>query len=314
LIEQSVIAGGGFRIKYDSVPVLEKVVHFLASVCHRINNTTTSLVMYACANESIGGFMKRLGVAFVILLVVTCWFGLGHADETVVLTNGEWPPMFSKEFKHGGFGSRVCKEAFALGGVDVRYEYMPWKRGLELARVGQYAGTVGWRKSSEREKYFYFSDPLMTMNTVFFHKKSLEFDWNNLGDIATMNVGATNGYGYIDMLRPVIEQNGGKLDVASSDIANFRKLVSGRIDIFPCAEQVGYYLLRTKFIAGTADRIRHHTKPLLGGDLYLLISKKNKNGQELIERFNRGLKELRASGKFEQYENESLMGEYLPAK
>lgn len=55
--------------------------------------------------------------------------------ETITLTNGEWAPYLSESFKYGGFLSRVCSEAFALEGVDVEYEYLPWKRAYESARA-----------------------------------------------------------------------------------------------------------------------------------------------------------------------------------
>merc|ERR1711879_299286 len=97
------------------------------------------------------------------------------AQESLVLTNGDWPPYFSPQFKYGGFGSRIVTEAFAQAGIDVHYEYLPWKRAYESAKAGKFAGSVGWRKTPQREKYFYFSDPILTQNAVFFHKRGKHF-------------------------------------------------------------------------------------------------------------------------------------------
>ncbi|QJB55565.1 transporter substrate-binding domain-containing protein [Pseudodesulfovibrio sp. zrk46] len=234
------------------------------------------------------------------------------AQETVVLSNGEWPPYFSADFKHGGFGSRIVTEAFTLEGVTVRYDFLPWKRGLESARIGQYTGATGWRKSPEREKYFLYSDPLFTAQVVFFHKEGSRFDWKTLDDIGGMTIGGTLGYAYVDDLRKAVERGGGKLELAPTDEMNLQKLAAGRIDIFPCGKAVGYYLLRTKFTPGTADLVQHHPKPLLDSPLYLLFSKKNKGAHEMMERFNKGLRKLRESGRYDTFETESLRGDYLP--
>jgi len=239
---------------------------------------------------------------------------LSLAQEGIVLSNGEWPPYFSAAFKYGGVGSRIGSEAFALEGIKVTYDYLPWKRGLEFARTGQIEGAIGWRKTPERAKYFYFSTPLLSANVVLFHKEGSLFTWKTLEDIGHMKIGATLGYSYIKKLTKAVERNGGKLEIAPTDEINLQKLAAGRIDIFPCGKAVGYYILRTKFTPGTADMVRHHPRPLIDSPLYLLISKKTKNAQELISRFNEGLKQLRESGKYEQYELESLKGDYLPTR
>ncbi len=39
------------------------------------------------------------------------------AEETIRLTNGEWPPYLSKNLKYYGISSRIVTEAFALEGL-----------------------------------------------------------------------------------------------------------------------------------------------------------------------------------------------------
>lgn len=256
--------------------------------------------------------MKGLSFFCALFLWCVTLSIAAYAEETITLTNGEWPPYFSEEFVYGGVGSRICKKAFALEGIDVEYEFLPWKRGLKSAELGQYAGSLGWRKTPEREKVFHFSTPLISVDSVFFHRKGSSFDWETLDDVGSMTVGATLGYTYIEMLRPYIEKYGGKLDIAPNDEMNLHKLAAGRIDLFPCAKAVGYYILRTKALPGTGDLIRHHPKPILEGEIYLVISKKQPRGKDLIKRFNRGLKKLKESGLYDRYLLESIRGDYLP--
>ncbi len=251
----------------------------------------------------------RIIIFILALLVAT---PLAFARDRIVMTSGDWPPYISDTFKFGGFGSKVATEAFALAGIEVDYVYMPWKRGLASVRSGQYEGALGWSRTKEREQDLYYSDPIFTHQTVFFHRKDTSFDWEKINDVASMNIGATLGYSYYDLLRPYVRAGEGKLDEAPTDEMNLLKLAAKRIDIFPCSKAVGYYLLRTRLLPGIADGITHHPKPLMDKPVHIVISRKVKDGAEIIRRFNEGLAKLRENGAYAQYEMESLSGAYIP--
>ena len=57
---------------------------------------------------------------------------LAVAEETIRITNGEWPPYMSKKLKHYGLASRITTEAFASQGVKVEYGFFPWARSKLL--------------------------------------------------------------------------------------------------------------------------------------------------------------------------------------
>ncbi len=189
---------------------------------------------------------------------------------------------------------------------------MPWKRSLDSVLADSHKGSVGWRKTPEREKLFSYTDSLFNSEVVFFHRMGTRFDWQEIDDVGHLKVGVTLGYLAEKDLGPVTRRNGGKLDVAPTDVSNLLKLIDGRIDIFPCSKEVCYYLLRTQFLPGAADQIGHHPKPFYSSGLHVLFAKNDPEAPKLIEAFNRGLKRLRESGRYAQYLEESLRGEYAP--
>lgn len=254
--------------------------------------------------------MKYLSLVFVLILIC---FGTTAKAETVTLTTGEWPPFMSEEFKHGGMGTRIATEAFARAGIAVKYEYLPWKRAYDVARHGEVTGSLAWRKTPAREELFHFSEPLFSEKTVFFHKKSLDFDWKTLKDIGRHVVGLTLGYATTDQILPVVEMYGGRADIAPSDESNFQKLVNGRIQVFPCSEEVGYYLLKSKFPPGATDMITNHPKVFIQSPLYLVIGKSIPGGRQIMDRFDKGIIEMREEGLLEKYRQDSIAGKYLPA-
>ncbi len=92
--------------------------------------------------------MKILLKLWTILLFITISTSTSiWAEETIRITNGEWPPSFSKDLKHGGVTSHVVPEAFALEGIKVEYGWFPWKRGLIMAKEGKWDAAIGWRKT-----------------------------------------------------------------------------------------------------------------------------------------------------------------------
>ena len=92
--------------------------------------------------------------------------------DTIRLTNGEWPPYLSEHLEHYGVVSRIVTEAFALEGVKVEYGFFPWKQAYELAESGEWDGSLIWLRTPEREQYFYFSEPILQCNYVFWHLKT----------------------------------------------------------------------------------------------------------------------------------------------
>jgi polar amino acid transport system substrate-binding protein len=89
-------------------------------------------------------------VFLYLLSIVTTSF----AAETLLLTNGEWPPYLSKNLKYYGSASRIVTEAFALEGINVEYKFFPWKRAYKNAELGIWDGSVVWFDTPELRKFF----------------------------------------------------------------------------------------------------------------------------------------------------------------
>ena len=80
-----------------------------------------------------------------------------------------------------------------------------------------------------------------------------------------------------------------------------RQLLAGRIDVFPLDKVVGFDMLHRHFSPAERARLSFHPLPLRSDNLHLLLSREIPGNAELIERFNRGLAQLRESGKVAQY-------------
>ncbi len=253
--------------------------------------------------------MKNLLATTLFCLAQLCSVQL--PAEELRLTNGEWPPFTSETYFEHGFISHVVKEAYKLEGIDVEYTFLPWKRALQEARDGDiWDGSVAWSMADGRTDYFIFTDPIIELSDVFFHRKDLPFDWSTFEDLKSYRIGATIGYSYGDAFAEA-EKNGLiTVERISTDESNFKKLAQGRINLFPCVLEVGYEILANNISPGVANRITNHPRPLRRVGYHVILSKKNPRSEYYAEAFNRGLQKLKDSGSYEKFLSGIVEGIY----
>ena len=252
--------------------------------------------------------------AIVIVCVALSYFATcsSHAD-TIRLSNGEWPPYVSKDLKHHGFFSHIVKEAFALEGIEVEYEFFPWKRSYRYAADGKFDGSLTWAPTPERRKDFHFTEPVTFNTKVFFHLRNKPFDWKTVKDLRGMSIGVTNEYTYGREFDEAVKNKELVVSSVTYDKQNIRKLLLNRIDVFPMEIEVGYNLIHAELAASQTALITNHPKPVYQAAICVVISKKlaGDRAKFLVESFNRGLASLKKSGKYEQIVWNSRQGKYI---
>lgn len=233
------------------------------------------------------------------------------AEEIISISTAEYSPWTGKTLKHGGFVNHVITEAFKREGYIVKYKYYPWKRTYEQAKKGRFHATSYWYKSKEREKDFYYSDPITIEKLVFFYLKSNPMkDWNTLNDLKGYRIGATREYTYTKEFWDAAKSKRLRVDVANTDKQNFNKMLKGRIDIFPSGLVSGYSILQKDFDASISHLISFHSKPLSETTGHLLFPRSRKNSEKLLRIFNQGLAKLKKEGLYDKFMDDLLAGKY----
>ncbi len=257
--------------------------------------------------------MYRGVCSFVLAIgLALSWSAGAHAQaqEVIRLTNGDWQPFMSKNGPHHGIASHIVTEAFALAGVEVEYGFFPWKRSFKLAKEGKWDGSAVWWDKAERHQYFIYSDPVIPSITGFFHLKSIKLDWNTYEDLREIRIGGTLGYTYGKEFDAAEAAGIIHVEKVPNDETSLKKLLKGRIDVFPGELMVTYAQIRDTFTEEEAALFTHHPKPLFEEPLYLLLSKKVPANEHMLERFNEGLRMLKESGRWDQMIADGLAGKY----
>lgn len=255
-------------------------------------------------------FRNLLILLFISTLFLTLAFESLSAQETIYLTNGEWPPYYGESLPGYGFDSQIVSEAFDLVGVKVIYHFFPWARALRNAAANElYAGGVGWGSGPEYEKDFYISDPTSAYHMVFFHRKDRDFQWDSdYTALEGMCIGLTLDYTYPDALMDKVEEGSVKAEWEPQDIRNFRKLYAGRIDLYPDDLLVGMTVMKRIFSPEEMARLTYSSSEINKEALHLVLTRRDKENRELILLFNEGLRRLKESGRYDQIIDTHLKG------
>jgi polar amino acid transport system substrate-binding protein len=251
--------------------------------------------------------IKVIGLMIFLILNITA---NGFSEETIRITNGEWTPYHSKNLKHYGVVSHIVSEAFALEGIKVKYGWFPWARAKDLVKMGEWDGSVPWAKNPAWKDDFYFSDAVYEGKDVFFHLKSDQFDWETIDDLQGITIGGIISYTYGEAMQKALKAGKIKIFFVPKEIHNFKKMLVKRIKIYPENLDVGYDILNNHFPPETVQKFTHHSKPFRILTYHIILSKKIKRSKVMIDLFNKGLKRLKNSGKYDQYFAASRRGEY----
>jgi polar amino acid transport system substrate-binding protein len=233
------------------------------------------------------------------------------AAEIITIATLEYAPWTGKNLKSNGFVNHVITEAFQRRGYTVKFTYLPWKRGVTETKNGQYSALSYVYWSKDREKEFYLSEPISVEKIVLFHLKSNPIkNWKILDELKNYKFGATRGYTYTKEFWKAAESKQLTVDVTNSDIQNFKKLLAGRIDIFPSGLVNGHSILQKEFNPGIPPLITFHPKPLSKTTGHLAFTRSRKNSENLLRIFNQGLAKLKKEGLYDKFMDDLLAGKY----
>ena len=237
----------------------------------------------------------------IILLLSMVIFNNAAVAEKITITAGEWAPYLSENSRYNGIAGRIITEAFSENGIEITFRFVPWKRAYNEAANGSADATALWLKKPEREKFFFYSDEVITETHVFFYKKGSGFNWETITDIIPYKIGALLGFSYGKELDTLIKGKKIKLQRTIRDEQNFLKLLKGRIDIYPQEINVGYECIYSNFLKGEIALINHHPRPFMTNPSFLLFPKKNVKSEHLHKTFNRALLKLKSTGKVRKF-------------
>lgn len=242
--------------------------------------------------QRIVGMGRLVSVFFFFFLYISPT--LVGAEELPIVT-GEFPPF---SFKHPttekiiGFNTEIITEVFKSMGKTPNISFSVFKRAYISTKEGEYAAYFALTKNPQREKDFYFSDPISSVQDVIFKLKSEPITWETYKDLAHYTLGYSDKYNYDQIFLATIQ----KKDSMSGDNPEYRllkKLALRRIDIVICEISVCSYIIHHNLEElGSIDFINKPVGIPEPRPFHLVFSKNWPGSKKLRDDFNIALKKF----------------------
>lgn len=183
--------------------------------------------------------MKKLA----LILSLSSFSAIANAD-VIKLTSLEWPPYSGEALSNQGASVAVAKEAFKAMGHELVVEFYPWQRAVNVGlKDSKYNGYFPEYYSEGLDCNF--SEVMGKSPLGFAEQKAKPVTWNSIDELSQYAIGTVRGYVNTAAFDQKVAQGDIKVDAATDDITNLRKIAAGRLALAVIDKNVMNYLLET---------------------------------------------------------------------
>ena len=234
--------------------------------------------------------------SFIFFLLTLFVIPLGWSQSpTITVTSLEWPPYTSEGLKDLGASAAVATEAFKVMGYDLKIEFYPWNRAVQMAKQSRgYVGYFPEYYSQEIAADFIYSDPMGSGPLGFVERVDTPIVWSTLEDLKKYVIGTVLGYLNTDEFDALVAQGLIKTEAVVDDATNLAKVANKRMPLAVIDPNVMRFLLKNeKSIIPYRDILQFNDRVLAVKELYMCF-KKGPDGEKYVKIFNEGLKRINA--------------------
>jgi polar amino acid transport system substrate-binding protein len=227
------------------------------------------------------------------LLVPTFVVSAQNRGEIHIVTEN-YPPYEMADPVNGqkGFDFDVATEVFRLLGYAPKIKFLPWKRALRAARLGEAVGILTCAYRKEREEFILFSDPISNFTNGFFTRADFEGPSPTLiEDVKGRSVASITAYESLTALKEL----GIMPKEVPDTVSGVKMLLASRFDYLYVSQHATEFAIKD---LGLAGRFRFH--PIITKDFHFCFSKAYPEVDSIAEEFRNALKIIRANGTYEK--------------
>jgi polar amino acid transport system substrate-binding protein len=237
--------------------------------------------------KSIGKVVSLLGLVISLQ---------AHAAGPVVVgVDAENPPFMSAVAgKAAGLYPAIITEVFRSAGLSVQLEAKPWKRCIADMDEGR-AGVGGIYKNDDRLKKYDFSNQIFVEKMAVYSNKAGHVEFTGVSSLFGKRVAVLRGWSYGEEFDKAVKEGKITTEETGSDLQNFQKLASNRVQVALAIVEAGTTLLK----GGKFPEVDVSAKFLFENPTFLAFNKSTKQ-TETLDKFNKAIDDMRKSGKLEK--------------
>ena len=215
--------------------------------------------------------------------------------ERIRIVTEPWAPyVMVDNGQASGLDYDTTAIVFQRLGIDVQWQFLPWKRCLMMLQQGEADGALDIFKVSERDDLLlYPSEPMSDVNWVLFQANAHPHPFHTLSDLKGLTVGISPGYLYT----PEFDSSSEFVrEPAPSHEANFGKLIRGRIDLLVTDRRQGQQMLDQLKLRDQVSQL----PTILSTREQFLALRRNAGMDLLVQRFGAELKRFKREPAYAQ--------------
>lgn len=224
---------------------------------------------------------------------------LGESAVLNIATS-EYPPYeYWADGKVVGTHTQMVRAVVERMDFEPKFHLLPWARAEAGTRSGTYDLLYSLTKTKQRAEHYYFTDPISEAEDVFFKLSPRSLEWETLNDLAGFRFGLSASYSYAPSFMDWLGTGKGRVTSISHEkpeLTGLRMVALGRVDLFICEKTVCEYIIDTNVSEfpelSRVDSIERSVGPARG--FRVAISRKHPRAEELRDRFNEVLAEIKA--------------------
>lgn len=212
-------------------------------------------------------------------LLITC-LSLRAQGESLRIVTEPWAPyVYLQDGKPTGIDYEITALVFKRLGIDVEWQFLPWRRCLMMLDEGKADGALDIFESTERDsRLLYPAEPLSQVEFVLFQAKARPHLFASLNDLKGLKIGTSPGFIYDQDFR---DSHLFERETAPTLEANFGKLLLGRVDMVITDRRVGRYAVKA---LGLQDQLEE-LPIMVSRDPQYLAVRRNAGMDLLVQRF-----------------------------
>ncbi|MGR3966613.1 amino acid ABC transporter substrate-binding protein [Pseudomonas sp. 910_23] len=185
-------------------------------------------------------------------VLFSCLSLVAHGEKLRIVTEPWAPYVYDDNGTRAGLDYETTVAVFQRLGVEVQWQFLPWKRCLAMLEQGHADGALDIFHSHERDaQLLYPSEPLSEVEFVLFYANDRPHPTTTLDELRGLTVGISPGYLYGETFSG---SSAFEREPAPSHEANFGKLMLGRIDMVVTDRRVGQHIIKTLGLEGKVSQ------------------------------------------------------------
>lgn len=216
---------------------------------------------------------KTILIAIIVVAIFATTACCVSTKYTIVASgHPAWSPVMYQSGEHiSGIGPEVASKVAEDIGFDFKSIYVgSWDMVQQRGKAGEIDLIVAMYKTTEREKYFYFSIPYTVDPITPFIAKDKTFSLNKKEDLLGKKGVVTKGDSYGQELDDYIVKANLDITVVETPDQGFSMIKEGKADYFLYSAYAGKAIIAEKNISGIKESGTISEQPF-----YMAISKKS---------------------------------------